>query len=103
MRYTPIIGNQDDEVEYQSVKPKHSPGPQGGKTGKRQHVITRRMAPVAARNRRSWIVADVGVSKARGACCKYCQAPMAGGPHRGRYSFAVRNTVAHALIRDRMP
>jgi transposase-like protein len=103
MRYTPIIGSQDDDVEYQSVTPKHYPCPQCGKQGKRKHVITRRIAHVAALNRRSWIVADVGVYKARCACCKYFQAPIAGVPHRGRYSLEVRNTVANALIRDRMP
>lgn len=103
MRYTPIIGSQDDDVEYQSVKPKHYPCPQCGKKGKRKHVITRRIAHVAALNRRSWIVADVGVYKARCACCTYFQAPIAGVPHRGRYSLEVRNTVANALIRDRMP
>ena len=66
-------------------------------------MITRRIAHVAALHRRSWIVADVGVYKARCACCKYFQAPIAGVPHRGRYSLEVRNTVANALIRDRMP
>ena len=103
MRYTPIIGSQDDDVEYQSIKPKHYPCPQCGKRGKRKHVITRRIAHVAALNRRSWIVADVGVYKARCACCKYFQAAIPGVPPRGRYSLEVRNTVANALIRDRMP
>ena len=90
-------------LQYQSVKPKHYPCPQCGKKGKRKHVITRRIAHVAALHRRSWIVADVGVYKARWACCKYFQAPIAGVPYRGRYSLEVRNTVANALIRDRMP
>jgi hypothetical protein len=103
MRYTPISGNQADAVEYQSVQPKHDPCPQCGKKGKRKHVIPRRIAPVAARNRRSWLVADVGVYKARCACCQYVQAPLAGVPSRGRSSWEVRNTVAHALMRDRMP
>jgi len=103
MRYTPIIGSQDDDVEYQSIKPKHYPCPQCGKRGKRKHVITRRIAHVAALNRRSWIVADVGVYKARCACCKYFQAAIPDVPPRGRYSLEVRNTVANALIRDRMP
>ena len=103
MRYTPIIGSQDDNVEYQSIKPKHYPCPQCGKKGKRKRVITRRIAHVAALNRRSWIVADVGVYKARCACCKYFQAAIPGVPPRGRYSLEVRNTVANALIRDRMP
>ena len=103
MRYTPIIGSQDDEVEYQSVKPKPYPCPQCGKKGKRKHVITRRIAHVGALNRRSWIVADVGVYKARCVCCKYFQAAIPGVPPRGRYSWEVRNTAANALIRDRMP
>src|SRR5262245_1753663 len=103
MRYTPIIGSQDEDVEYQSVKPKHYPCPQCGKKGKRKHVITRRIAHVAALNRRSWIVADVGVYKARCACCKYFQAAIAGVPSRGRYSWEVRNTVHNAVFRDRMP
>jgi transposase-like protein len=103
MRYTPIIGSQDANVEYQSIKPKHYPCPQCGKKGKRKRVITRRIAHVAALNRRSWVVADVGVYKARCACCKYFQAAIPGVPPRGRYSLEVRNTVANALIRDRMP
>lgn len=103
MRYTPIIGSQDDAVEYQSIKPKHYPCPQCGKKGKRKHVITRRIAHVAACNRRCGIVADVGVYQARCACCKYFQAAIPGVPPRGRYSLEVRNTVANALIRDRMP
>jgi Transposase len=103
MRYTPIIGNQDDYIQYQAIKPKYYPCPQCGKQGKRKHVITRRIAHIAALHRRSWIIADVGVYKARCACCKYFQASMAGVPYRGRYSLEVRNTVANALIRDRMP
>jgi hypothetical protein len=103
MRYTPIIGNPADDVVYQAVKPKHDPCPQCGKKGQRKHVITRRMAHVAALNRRSWLVADVGVSKARWACCTYCQAPIAGVPSRGRYAWEGRNTVAKALLRARMP
>lgn len=103
MRYTHIIGSQDDYVQCQSIKPKHYPCPQCGKTGKRKHVITRRIAHVAALHRRSWIVAEVGVYKARCKCCKYFQASIDGVPHRGRYSLEVRNTVANALIRDRMP
>ena len=103
MRYTPIIGIQDDYVQYQSIKPKHYPCPQCGKKGNRKHVITRRIAHVAALGRRSWIIADVGVYQARCACCKYFQASIAGVPSRGRYSWEVRNTVANAVIRDRMP
>jgi hypothetical protein len=103
MSYTPIIGSQDDHVEYQSIKPQHSPCPQCGKQGKGQRVLTRRMAHVAALNRRSWVVADVGVYKARWACGKYCQAAMPGVPPRGRDAVAVRHTAAKALRRDRRP
>src|SRR5215813_715055 len=103
MRFTVLIGSQADDMQHQSIKPKHYPCPQCGTKGKRKHVITRRIAHVAALHRRSWIVADVGVYKARCQCCKFFQASIAGVPYRGRYSLEVRNTVAHALIRDRMP
>src|SRR5215510_11429122 len=103
MRFTVLIGSQADDIQHQSIKPKHYPCPQCGTKGKRKHVITRRIAHVAALNRRSWIVAEVGVYKARCTCCKYFQAAIPGVPRRGRYSLEVRNTVANALIRDRMP
>ena len=103
MRYTDLIGTQADYIQHASIKPIYYPCPQCATTGKRKHVITRRIAHVAALHRRSWIVADVGVYQARCACCKYFQAVIPGVPHRGRYSFEVRNTVANALIRDRMP
>lgn len=103
MRYTPIIGSQADYIERQSIKPKYYPCPQCGMKGKRKHVMTRRLPHVGALNRRSWIVAEVGVYKARCGGCQYVQAPIDGVPYRGRYSWEVRNTVANALIRDRMP
>src|SRR5215813_895060 len=103
MRYTAIIGSQADYLQHQSIKPKYYPCPQCGTKGKRKRVMTRRIAHVAALHRRSWIVAEVGVYKARCACCKYFQASIAGVPSRGRYSWEVRNTVANAVIRDRMP
>jgi Transposase len=103
MRFTNIIGSQADYIQHQSIKPKHSPCPQCGKKGKRKQVIIRRIPHIAALHRRAWIVAEVGVYKARCACCKYFQAPIPGVPYRGRYSYEVRNTVANALIRDRMP
>lgn len=103
MRFTVLIGNQADYIQHQSIKPKHYPCPACGKKGKRTHVVTRRVPHVAAVGRRSWIVAEVGVYKARCQCCKYFQAAIAGVPYRGRYSLEVRNTVANALIRDRMP
>ena len=103
MRYTDLIGNQDDYIERQSIKPAYYPCPQCGQRGKRNHSITREVRHVAALHRRSWIVAEVGVYEATCDCCKYFQAPIAGVPYRGRYSYEVRNTVANALIRDRMP
>lgn len=103
MRFTDIIGSQADYIQPQSIKPKHYPCPQCGKKGKRKQVITRRIPHIAALHRRAWIVAEVGVYKARCACCQYFQAPIPGVPYRGRYSYEVRNAVANALIRDRMP
>jgi hypothetical protein len=43
------------------------------------------------------------VYKAKCSCCQYFQAPIPGVPYRGRYSSEVRNLVANAVIRDRMP
>jgi hypothetical protein len=80
MRYPPLIGLQDAYVQYQSIKPTYSPCPQCGKKSKRKHGITRRGAHGAAVGRRSWILADVGVYKARGACCQSFPAPIAGVP-----------------------
>jgi hypothetical protein len=103
MRCTDLIGSQADYMPYRSIKPKYDPCPQCGKQGTRQRVMTRRIPHVAVLHRRSWIVAAVGVYQARCACCKSCQAPIPGVPSRGRYALEVRNTVAHALMRDRMP
>jgi hypothetical protein len=103
MRFTVLIGSQADAIQHQSIKPKHYPCSQCGTKGKRKHVITRRIAHVAVLHRRSWLVAEVGVYKTRGACCKYFQAPLPGVPYRGRYAYEVRNAVANALIRDRVP
>jgi hypothetical protein len=61
MRDTDLIGSQADDMQHQSIKPKYYPCPQGGIKGKRKHVSTRRMAHVAARHRRSWRVAALGV------------------------------------------
>jgi hypothetical protein len=103
MRYPEVIGNQADYSQHESITPMYSPCPQGQTKGKRKRVNTRCVAHVAALNRRSWIVAEVGVYQAHCDCCKYFQAAMPGVPHRGRSSLEVRNTVANALIRDRMP
>jgi hypothetical protein len=103
MRYTDLIGSQADYIQHESIKPMYYPCPRCQTKGKRKRVTTRCVAHVAALHRRSWIVAKVGVYQARCDCCKYFQAAIPGVPLRGRYSFEVRNTVANALIRDRMP
>src|SRR4029450_6948911 len=103
MRCTDLIGSQADYVQYRSIKPKYYPCPQCGKKGKRKRVMTRRIPHVAVLHRRSWIVAGVGGDQARWAWWKYFQAPIPVVPSRGRDSLEVRNTVANALIRDRMP
>ena len=103
MRDTELIGSHHDDVERHSIKPKYAPCPHCGQKGKRKRVLTRRVRHVAALHRRSWIEAEVGVYQARCDCCKYFQAAIPGVPYRGRYSYEVRNTVANALIRDRMP
>ena len=103
MRYADFIGSQDDCIERKTIKPKYHPCPGCQKKGKRKRVITRRIAHVAALHRRCFIVAEVGVYKARCDCCKYFQAQVPGVPYKGRYSYEVRNTVANALIRDRLP
>ena len=103
MRYTDFIGSQDDCIELKAIKSKYHPCPQCGKKGKRKQVIVRRVFHVSALHRRSFIVVQVGVYKARCGCCKYFQALLPGVPYKGRYSYEVRNTVANALIRDRLP
>lgn len=84
MSYVDLIGSQADYRQHPLVKPRDEPCPPGATTGKRKPVMTRRMAPVAALHRRSWIVADGGISQARCACCKSLQAAMPGVPSRGR-------------------
>ena len=103
MRFTEFIGSQSDYIEHKSIKPKYYPCPQCGQKGKRKQVIERRIPHVAALHRRAWIVAKVGVYQARCGCCKYFQAAIPGVPYKGRYSSEVRNSIANALIRDRMP
>ena len=103
MRYTDLIGSQADYIQHESIKPMYYPCPQCETKGKRKRVNTRRVAHAAALHRRSWIVAEVGVYQARCDCCKYFQAAIPGVPSRGRYAWEVRNPVANALSRDRMP
>ena len=64
MRFTDLIGSQADYMQYRSIKPKYYPCPQCGKKGKRKRVMTRRIPHVAVLQRRSWIVAEVGVYQA---------------------------------------
>jgi hypothetical protein len=103
MRFTELIGTQEDYTEHLVITPKYHPCPQCGMKGKRKHTTTRSVRHVAMLYRRCWIVAEVGVYKARCECCLYFQAQIPGVPPRGRYSYEVRNTIANALIRDRMP
>lgn len=103
MRYTDLIGSPDDFIERKSNKPKYYPCPHCSRKGKRKRVKERCVPHVGALHRRSFIIAKVGVYKARCGCCKYFQAPVPGVPYKGRYSYEVRNTIANALIRDRMP
>lgn len=103
MRYTKYIGSREDLIEWYQCHPKYYPCPQCGRKGKRQRVVTRRIRHLSAVHRRSWIVAQVGVYRARCDCRQYFQAPIPGVPVGGRYSLEVRNQIANALIRDRLP
>jgi transposase len=103
MRFPALIGPQEDYTEHLVITPQYHPCPQCGMKGKRKHTPTRSVRHVAMLYRRCWIVAKVGVYKARCECCLYFQAQIPGVPPRGRYSYEVRNTIANALMRDRMP
>jgi transposase-like protein len=103
MRFITSIGSQPDFIQHHSVKPKYHPCPECGTQGKRKQIVTRRIPHLALLHRRSWIDAKVGVYQARCQCCKYFQAPIPGVSPRARYADAVRDAVANAVIRDRMP
>jgi hypothetical protein len=103
MRFTELIGTQEDYIEHLVITPQYHPCPQCGMQGKRKHTTTRSVRHVPRLYHRCWPVAEVGVYKARCECCLYFQAHISGMPPRGRYSYEVRNTIANALIRDRMP
>ena len=103
MRYSKDIGQQGDYIERQFHRPRLCRCPECGTKGRRVKVISRCIPHVGRLNRRSWIQAEVGVYKAKCACCQYFQASIPGVPSRGRYSYEVRNTVANAVIRDRLP
>ena len=103
MRYSEYIGSAAPTIERYTISPKFYPCPQCGRNGKRKQVITRQVRHLAALHRPAWIVARVGVYRARCGCCQYFQAPIPGVPYKGQYSLEVRNYLANALIRDRMP
>ena len=103
MRYVEDIGKKGDYVEHQFHRPRLCRCPQCGTKGRRIKVVSRWIPHVGLLNRRSWIHAEVGVYKAKCSCCQYFQAPIPGVPYRGRYSSEVRNSVANAVVRDRMP
>jgi len=103
MRYSKDIGQPGDYVERKFHRPRLFRCPHCGTKGRRIKVVFRWIAHVGLLNRRSWIQAEVGVYKAKCGCCRYFQAPIPGVPYRGQYSYEVRNTVANAVVRDRMP
>lgn len=78
------------------------PCPTCGKRGTRVAVIERKVGHAAALHRRSWIIAQIGVYKARCTCCKYFRAGIKDTPKHGHYSYTVREVIANSLIRDRM-
>ena len=103
MRYTDLIGRLDDYIEHKLNRPKYYGCPLCGKKGKRKRVMERFVKHIGPLNRQSFIHAKVGVYEARCSCCKFFQAQIEGVPYKGRYSYAVRDAVANAVIRDRMP
>ena len=103
MRYVEDIGKKGDYVERKFHRPRLCRCPHCGAKGRRIKVVSRWIPHVGLLNRQSWLHAEVGVYKAKCSCSKYFQAPLPDVPYRGRYSSEVRNTVANAVIRDRMP
>ena len=103
MRYTDPIGSLGDYIEHQLNRPKYYACPECGKKGKRKRVVERFVKHIGPLNRQSFIHAKVGVYKSRCSCCEFFQAHIEGVPYKGRYSYAVRDGVANAVIRDRMP
>ena len=103
MRYIDPIGSLDDYIERILNRPKYYACPECGKKGKRKRVIERFVKHIGPLYRQSFIHASVGVYRARCGCCKFFQAPIEGVPYKGQYSYGVRDAVANAVIRDRMP
>ena len=103
MRYTEHIGKKDDYIEHKFHRPRLCRCPHCGTKGRKVREKTRLVPHVGPLNRQSWIQAEVGIYKAKCTCCQYFQAPIPGVPPGGKYSYEVRNTIANAVIRDRMP
>ena len=103
MRYVEDIGTKCDYIERKFNRPRLYRCPDCGTKGRKVREKSRWIPHVGLLNGRSWIQAEVGVYKAQCGCCRYFQAPIPGVPYRGRYSYEVRNAIANAVIRDRMP
>ena len=103
MTFSELIGSPTESIEYKYARPRRYACPECGKRGKRQWVIERKVKHIGSLNSQSWIVAKVGVYQAQCKCCKYFQAQIPGVPYNGQYSYAVRNAIANAVVRDRMP
>ena len=103
MDYIEAIGSEADFIERRFNHPRLYRCPTCQTKGRRVRIRSRRIHHVGPPGRKSWLVAEVGVYKAACGCCQYFQAPLEGVPTKGRYSYGVRNVIANALIRDRMP
>jgi hypothetical protein len=103
MDYITPIGSPDDFIEQTFTHPRLYRCPSCGTKGRRVRIRSRRIHHVGPPGRKSWLVGHVGVYKAACGCCQYFQAPMKEAPAKGLYSYGVRNMIANALIRDRMP
>jgi transposase-like protein len=79
-----------------------SPCPTCGKRGRRKRVEERTVGHIA-HGHKAFILARVGVYRARCGCCKFFRAPIPGVLKGTRYSLEVRNLTANSLIRDRLP
>ena len=103
MRYVEDIGTEGDFIERRVNTPRLYRCPQCRRKGRRVSTTSRLVAHVSQLNRRSWIEGTVGIYRARCGCSHYFQSPIPGVAPRGKYSDEVRNAVANALIRDRLP
>jgi transposase-like protein len=97
-----ISARKADALSSDPTVGSFSPCPRCGKPGKRVRVVDRMIRHIAL-GQRVWIHGRVGVYRSRCGCSKRFQAPVPGIPKGGRYSLEVRNVVANALVRDRLP